>query len=416
MFNCQNNVLLIDGDFDILESYADLLQQEGYSVFATTEPKDVIHQIPENWYGVVICDVLLPGISGLDVLDRMIEIDSQIPVIMITGHGDVPMAVEAVKKGATNFFEKPVSPEKLLIQVDKALEKRKKVIAKRQWQMEKINDVFIGSSVWINELKKQLQKLANSNLPVFIWGEIGTGRHLAATYLHKLSDRKTLPLVFHECTQNDNINIIELIKETKSGTLIIKNVHYLPDEEQQYLIQILHYEESQFRLILLSDTELNELIRCRQISAEFYYLFVYTQIEMLPLRKHIIDVVDIFNHYVKNICLRLNKSVVMPDKKILQSLRNKEWHGNVKELINVAELYAIGLLSHIPSAVAPVFNDAQVNSLDEKLNQYEKQLIEDALVFYQGKINDVVKHLDIPRKKLYLRMKKYGLDKKSYKL
>ncbi|MBN6076189.1 sigma-54-dependent transcriptional regulator [Aggregatibacter actinomycetemcomitans] len=416
MFNCQNNVLLIDDDFDILESYADLLQQEGYSVFATTEPKDVIHQIPENWYGVVICDVLLPGISGLDVLDRMIEIDSQIPVIMITGHGDVPMAVEAVKKGATNFFEKPVSPEKLLIQVDKALEKRKKVIAKRQWQMEKINDVFIGSSVWINELKKQLQKLANSNLPVFIWGEIGTGRHLAATYLHKLSDRKTLPLVFHECTQNDNINIIELIKETKSGTLIIKNVHYLPDEEQQYLIQILHYEESQFRLILLSDTELNELIRCRQISAEFYYLFVYTQIEMLPLRKHIIDVVDIFNHYVKNICLRLNKSVVMPDKKILQSLRNKEWHGNVKELINVAELYAIGLLSHIPSAVAPVFNDAQVNSLDEKLNQYEKQLIEDALVFYQGKINDVVKHLDIPRKKLYLRMKKYGLDKKSYKL
>ncbi|WP_109427957.1 sigma-54-dependent transcriptional regulator [Aggregatibacter kilianii] len=416
MVNYQNNVLLIDDDFDILESYADLLQQEGYSVFATSEPKEVIHQIPENWYGVVICDVLLPGISGLDVLDRMIEIDSQIPVIMITGHGDVPMAVEAVKKGATNFFEKPVSPEKLLIQVDKALEKRKRVIEKRQWQMEKINDVFIGSSVWINELKKQLQKLANSNLPVFIWGEIGTGRHLAATYLHKLSDRKTLPLVFHECKQNDNINIIELIKEIKSGTLIIKNMHNLPDEEQQYLIQVLHHEESQFRLILLSDTELNELIRCRQISAEFYYFFIYTQIEMLPLRKHIVDVVDIFNHYVKNICVRLNKSVVMPDKKILQSLRNKEWHGNVKELISVAELYAIGLLSHIPSAVPPVFNDAQMNSLDEKLNQYEKQLIEDALVFYQGKINDVVKHLNIPRKKLYLRMKKYGLDKKSYKL
>lgn len=416
MVNCQNNVLLIDDDFDILESYADLLQQEGYSVFATSEPKEVIHQIPENWYGVVICDVLLPGISGLDVLDRMIEIDSQIPVIMITGHGDVPMAVEAVKKGATNFFEKPVSPEKLLIQVDEALEKRKRVIEKRQWQMEKINDIFIGSSIWINELKKQLQKLANSNLPVFIWGEIGTGRHLAATYLHKLSDRKILPLVFHECKQNDNINIIELIKETKSGTLIIKNMHYLPDEEQQYLIQVLHHEESQFRLILLSDTELNELIRCRQISAEFYYFFIYTQIEMLPLRKHIVDVVDIFNHYVKNICVRLNKSVVMPDKKILQSLRNKEWHGNVKELISVAELYAIGLLSHIPSAVPPVFNDAQMNSLDEKLNQYEKQLIEDALVFYQGKINDVVKHLNIPRKKLYLRMKKYGLDKKSYKL
>ncbi|AEW77712.1 LOW QUALITY PROTEIN: two component Fis family transcriptional regulator [Aggregatibacter actinomycetemcomitans ANH9381] len=414
MFNYQNNVLLIDDDFDILESYADLLQQEGYSVFATAEPKEIINQIPENWYGVVICDVLLLGISGLDD-DRMIEMDSQIPVIMITGHGDVPMAVEAVKKGATNFFEKPVSPEKLLIQVDNAL-KNGKGDEKRQWQMEKINDVFIGSSVWINELKKQLQKLANSNLPVFIWGEIGTGRHLAATYLHKLSDRKTLPMVFHECTQNDNINIIELIKETKSGTLIIKNVHYLPVEEQQYLIQILHHDESQFRLILLSDIELNELIRCRQISAEFYYFFIYTQIEMLPLRKHITDVADIFTHYVKNICVRLNKPIVIPDKKMLQNLRNKEWHGNVKELINVAELYAIGLLSHITLVVPPVFNDSQMSSLDEQLNQYEKQLIEDALVFYQGKINDVVKHLNIPRKKLYLRMKKYGLDKKSYKL
>ncbi|AHN72438.1 phosphoglycerate transport systemtranscriptional regulatory protein, putative' [Aggregatibacter actinomycetemcomitans HK1651] len=178
------------------------------------------------------------------------------------------------------------------------------------------------------------------------------------------------------------IILIELIKETKSGTLIIKNVHYLPVEEQQYLIQILHHDESQFRLILLSDIELNELIRCRQISAEFYYFFIYTQIEMLPLRKHITDVADIFTHYVKNICVRLNKPIVIPDKKMLQNLRNKEWHGNVKELINVAELYAIGLLSHITLVVPPVFNDSQMSSLDEQLNQYEKQLIEDALVFY----------------------------------
>ena len=126
---------------------------------------------------------------------------------------------------------------------------------------------FIGSSVWINELKKQLQKLANSNLPVFIWGEIGTGRHLAATYLHKLSDRKTLPLVFHECKQNDNINIIELIKETKSGTLIIKNMHYLPDEEKQYLIQVLHHEESPFRLILLRPSSCPATPRAAPVTA-----------------------------------------------------------------------------------------------------------------------------------------------------
>ncbi|WP_109077415.1 sigma-54-dependent transcriptional regulator [Aggregatibacter kilianii] len=416
MFNTQNNVLLIDDDLDILESYTDLLQLEGYSVIATSNPEKIISYIPENWCGVIICDVLLPDISGLDVLEQIIAIDSQIPVIMVTGHGDVPMAVEAVQKGAANFFEKPISPEKLLAQVDNSLKQRKKIIEKRQWQAEKISEVFIGSSDWINELRKQLQKLANSNLPVFIWGETGTGRHLAATYLHKLSDRKDFPAIFHEYVENEPSNIVELIKKSVSGTLIIKNIHYLNVSEQQYLIHQISSEGNQMRLILLSDISLMELIRYQKISSAFYYLFTYTQIEMLPLRKHITDVTDIFNHYVQKSCIRLNKQIITADKKLLQSLRHKEWSGNVKELISVAELYAIGLLTHIPSATSPLFDNIQTHSLDEKLNQYEKQVIEEALVFYQGKINDVVNYLNIPRKKLYLRMKKYGLDKKSYKL
>lgn len=131
MFSTEYNVLLIDDDIDILESFQDLLQQEGYQVITCSDPIDIVTQIPENWLGVVLCDVLLPNISGLTLLQDIIKYDPQLPVIMITGHGDVPMAVDAVKKGALNFLEKPLSLENLLIQIKQALQQRSSTIENR---------------------------------------------------------------------------------------------------------------------------------------------------------------------------------------------------------------------------------------------------------------------------------------------
>ena len=415
MFSEGSNIILIDDDPDILESYQDLLQQEGYVVIGAAEPGNLLAQIPNNWLGVVICDVLLPGISGLDILERIVAIDNQIPVIMITGHGDVPMAVEAVKKGAANFLEKPIAPEKLLVQVQQSLAKRTQLIENRQWQLNKLDEIFIGHSDWIHNLKNQLQKLASSNIPVFLWGEVGTGRHLAATYLHKLSNRKQQPFVFHESLPNSTVDMENLITQTGEGTLVIKNIHQLPAREQQHLINVLHNDENQFRLIIISDLSLLELIRQQWVSSELYYLFIYTQIEMLPLQKHAADIPDIFIHYVNKTCTRLNQASLQPDKKFLQNLLNKEWTGNVKELVSIAELYAIGLISPSSTVLTP-HHPETVSPLDEQVSNYEKQIIEEALIFYQGKVNEAAVYLNIPRKKLYLRMKKYGLDKKSYKL
>lgn len=414
MLSDQYNILLIDDDPDILESYQDLLAQEGYRVFSVADPIDIIKQIPENWLGIVICDVLLPAISGLDLLEDIVKTDHQLPVIMITGHGDVPMAVEAVKKGAANFLEKPIAAEKLLNQVQQSLAKRTRIIENRQWQLQKLNEIFIGNSDWIRSLRNRLQKLADANIPVFLWGEIGTGRHLAATYLHKLSIRNQAPLMTYECVENTPAQIEHLIRQTDNGTLVLKNIHHLPAIEQQHLINLLHNDENKFRLILISDIALSELIRRQPSVSELYYLFIYTQIEMLPLNKHSHDIADIFIHYVQKTCARLNKDSMHPDKKFLHNLLNKEWKGNVTELISFAELYAIGLVATVPITTPPL-NTESVNPLDEQISKYEKHIIEDALVRHQGKVNEVAAYLNIPRKKLYLRMKKYGLDKKSYR-
>lgn len=418
MFNTAYNVLLIDDDIDILDSYQDLLRQEGYQVMTCADPTDIVSQIPNNWIGVVLCDVLLPNISGLDLLAQIIQRDPQIPVIMITGHGDVPMAVEAVKKGATNFLEKPISPENLLIQVEKALEKRAALIENRQWQLDKLNKTFIGQSDWIIAIRRQLQKLAEIDVPVFLWGETGTGRHLSATYLHKLSQHKQAPLINVECLSNNLINIEKLMSEVGQGTLVLKNIHCLPASEQQILANGLHNPNIQFRLIAISDIPLLNLIQEQTLISELYYLFLHTQLELLPLKKHPTDIISIFCHYVHKSCARLNKDYVEPPKKLLQHLLNQEWQGNVKELIHVAELYAIGLLVEQTASaniITPTLKTENIKPLDEQINEYEKQIIEEALIFYQGKINEVANYLDIPRKKLYLRMRKYGIDKKNYK-
>ncbi|SPY32610.1 phosphoglycerate transport system transcriptional regulatory protein PgtA [Pasteurella canis] len=118
-------------------------------------------------------------------------------------------------------------------------------------------------------------------------------------------------------------------------------------------------------------------------------------------------------------CARLNKDYVEPSRKLRQHLLNQQWQGNVKELIHVAELYAIGLLAEqtsTPTFVTSSIKTENIKPLDEQINEYEKQIIEEALIFYQGRINEVANYLDIPRKKLYLRMRKYGIDKKNYKL
>lgn len=418
MFNSAYNVLLIDDDIDVLDSYQDLLRQEGYQVITCADPTNIVSQIPNNWIGVVLCDVLLPNVSGLDLLAQIIQCDPQIPVIMITGHGDVPMAVEAVKKGATNFLEKPLSPENLLIQVEKALEKRTALIENRQWQLDKLNKTFIGQSEWTSAIRRQLQKLAEIDVPVFLWGETGTGRHLSATYLHKLSQHKQAPLISVECLSNNLINIEKVISDVGEGTLVLKNIHCLPACEQQVLANSLNNLDQPFRLIVISDVPLLNLIREQTLISELYYLFLHTQLELLPLKKHPTDIISIFCHYVHKSCARLNKDYVEPPKKLLQHLLNQEWQGNVKELIHVAELYAIGLLVEQTSSaniITPTLKTENIKPLDKQINEYEKQIIEEALIFYQGKINEVANYLDIPRKKLYLRMRKYGIDKKNYK-
>lgn len=418
MFDEKYNVLLIDDDSDALVTFQNLLNNKNYHTLVIKDTSSLCKNIPPNWIGVVLCNTKLSQRSGLSILKEIMLLDKKIPVIMISEYGNVPMAVNAMRIGATNFIEKPISAEALLFQVENALNERRRLIAQRQWQLNKLNNTFIGQSEWISNLRRQLQKLANSHLPVFLWGENGTGRYLSATNLHRLSARKNAPFVLHECAENIANSIETLLARSENGILVIKHLHLLSLCEQQILALALHREEKSFRLIVISDLPLWQLIQQYHLSAELYSYFIHTQIELLPLRKHPTDIADIFRHYVQKSCLQLNKTYKAPSKKLLRHLSHQAWEGNISELINVAELYAIGLFAKPNAATLDTtkIKPENTNPLNIQLEQYEKQIIEDALIFFQGRINQVASYLDIPRKKLYLRMQKYGLDKNEYKL
>ncbi|QIQ20802.1 sigma-54-dependent transcriptional regulator [Zophobihabitans entericus] len=415
MFSHKNQILLIDDDIDILEAYQDLLEQEGYQVITCADPVNIVEQIPENWNGIILCDVLLPNISGLVLLEQFLTQDPQLPVIMITGHGDVPMAVDAVKKGATDFLEKPLTPEKLLDKVKEALFIRQRVVENRLRQLKILNEEFIGHSPWMKKLKQQLQRLADVDIPVFLWGEMGTGKHLAAKNLHQLNCHHSHLFYIKDCQSPDKIEVIKLIEQEFTGTLILSHIHCLSHNEQIQLVNSQQAEKRSFRLIILSEKPLSDLIQQKLIIPELYYLFSHTQIHMLALRDHPTDIGDIFKYYVQKSCKRLNKPEMPIKNQFISSLIKREWIGNIRELASAAELYVIGLYSTTTLLPTNSVNHKKDISLDEQVSLYEKQVIEDALNYYQGRINEAAQYLGIPRKKLYLRMRKYELDKKIYK-
>lgn len=336
------------------------------------------------------------------------------PILLITGHGDVPMAVEAVKKGAWDFLQKPIDPGKLLTLVDAALRQRQSVIARRQYCQQKLQVELIGRSQWTVRYRQRLQQLAETDIAVWLYGEPGTGRMTGARYLHQLGRHAEGPFIACELTPANAHTLNELIAQAQGGTLVLSHPEHLTHEQQHQLVQLQSHEKRPFRLIGIGSASLVELAASSQIVAELYYCFAMTQIGCQPLSKRPDDIEPLFHHYLQKTCQRLNHPVPEVDAGLLKGMMRRVWPNNVRELANAAELFAVGVLP-LAETVNPLMHIGEPTPLDQRVEDVERQIITEALNIHQGRINEVAEYLLIPRKKLYLRMKKYGLNKEHYK-
>ncbi|WP_018652684.1 sigma-54-dependent transcriptional regulator [Actinobacillus capsulatus] len=408
------SVLLIDDDQDVLQAYQSLLELEGYRTIAVNNPITALEQISEDWQGIVVSDIYMPQMSGWQLLEQIHAKDKQLPVILITGHGDVPMAIEAMQKGAFYFIEKPVRPEQLLQQVVQACEQRQTQLATKLWQQSELETHFIGQSHWIKSLRKHLQQLSETNLPIFIFGEIGTGRTLAANYLYKLAKTRFEQKYYIELLdQEDSETLQSQLPHLKSAVIILKNIEYLTKSAQKLLAQFIQ-QNQQSRIIAISQYSAQQLLSEYGLLPELFYAFALTQIESIPLAQRPSDIEPLFRHYLTLTCQKLKKKKPAVTDTFLKQLLSQQWLGNISQLIHTAELYAVGVTVQNDNLHFIPENQDEL-SLDERIDEYEKTVITDVLNRFQGRINDAAEYLQIPRKKLYLRMKKYDLNKEDYK-
>ncbi|WP_300005783.1 sigma-54 dependent transcriptional regulator [uncultured Cedecea sp.] len=414
MLRDEYSVLLIDDDADVLDAYTLLLEQEGYRVYACSNPYDVRNWFQTDWPGIVLSDVCMPGCNGIDLMALFHQEDNQLPILLITGHGDVPMAVEAVKKGAWNFLQKPVDPSQLLLLVKDALRQRKSVIARRHYCQQKLQVELVGYSDWVNQYRQRLKLLAETDIAVWFYGEPGTGRMTGACYLHQLGCSAEGPFIRGILTPENVGQLNDLITQAQGGTLVLSHIEYLTREQQHHLVHLQNQERRPFRLIGIGDTSLVELTATNQIVAELYYCFAMTQVCCQPLSLRPDDVEPLFRYYLQKACLRLNHPVPEVEEELLKGMRRRVWLNNVRELANAAELFAVGLLP-LAETANPQLHLPEPTPLDRRVEEYERQIITEALNIHQGRINEVSEYLQIPRKKLYLRMRKYGLSKEHYK-
>ncbi|WP_217540569.1 sigma-54-dependent transcriptional regulator [Vibrio metschnikovii] len=417
----KSTVLLIDDDQDVLDSYLHLMSIAGLNAKALIDPTQALSLVCEDWNGIIILDMHMPQLSGMDLLKKIKAIDDKIPVIVITGHGDIPMAVETVKIGACDFLEKPISPRQLLTLVKQHLELRRSFIEQKLLLSRSVKRELVGKSAQIEMIRSHVAQYALLNRHVVIIGELGCGRHTIAYVIHQLTaDNSKLPLVELIGSKKNDWEVVEpLVQESIGGTLLIDDVERLSETVQRNLVQVLLNQERlkrpRTRVIAIISQLPENLIAKNKLLPELYYLLSQGQINVPVLRQRPDDIAALFHYFLKQSCYKLGKSIPNVEPNYLALLRAHQWPGNVRELRNVAELYAIGIVKL--TGKERIYNYEEMRSpLDELLDDYEKQVIEDALFLFSGKVADTADYLQVPRKKLYLRMKKHGLEKDTFKV
>lgn len=438
-------VILVDDEADIRDAWAETLALEVYEPFTFADGREAVRALDRNWPGVVVTDLRMPGMDGVGVLEAVRDIDRDIPVIIITGHGDVPMAVSAVRNGAYDFIEKPTEPEVLLAAVERGARMRQLVLQNRQL-LNRVGDHYalekrlIGNSAVIQRLRKRIAAVALADVNTVIYGETGSGKEVVANALHRLSQRSDGPFVALNCgALPDTLIASELfgheagaftgadrrrigrLEQASGGTLFLDEIESMPLAHQTQLLRALQSQTItrlggkeeigiNVRVIAAAKQDLEDAADEGTFRADLYYRIAVATLSIPPLRERREDVPLLFVHYAQQAGRRAGRAFTEPDHDLLEELSNRPWKGNVRELINAAERYALGIDGDGRGKASA---DGEPG-LAEQLDAFERRVISTALHRTGGRVQMAAECLKIPRKKLYLRMQRHGLAREDF--
>ncbi|WP_432468424.1 sigma-54-dependent transcriptional regulator [Agarivorans sp. Z349TD_8] len=442
----QTPVIIIDDDPDILRSLAQTLALEEIHCETFSSAEQALSQLKQDWPGVIISDINMPGISGLEMMQQAQQIDPDLPIILLTGHGDISMAIKAIRDGAYDFLEKPFSTSHLLEVLQRAQEKRQLTLENRELKAELDAQSgpgprLLGSTLAMMRLRKILSHVKDTPADVLINGETGTGKELVARFLHDHSVRANHPFVAINCgAVPENMIESELfgheagaftgaqkkrigkIAYANHGTLFLDEIESMPMALQIKLLRVLEERSVEplgsnqavqldLRVIAATKSDLKALGEQGEFRSDLYYRLNVVEVHIPPLRERSEDIALLLENFLRVASARYQLSSPKVSPQRLAELMAQEWPGNVRELRNLAERWVL-----MGEDVA--FNtQSQQRSLNlaEQLYRFERTLLQDALHRHQGHLKAVQEELQIGRKTLYEKMKKYQLEKDDYK-
>lgn len=394
---------------------------------------------------VVITDIRLPGISGQQLLTTLAKKDADLPVILITGHGDISMAVEAIHGGAYDFIEKPFSADRLIETTRKAIEKRQLTMENRRLKKalqgkDALGPRIIGNTPSIIELRKMVTQVADTQADILLFGKTGTGKELVARSLHEQSQRSANNFVAVNCgavpenlieselfghekgafTGADSVRIGKF-EYAQGGTLFLDEIESMPVQAQVRLLRVLQERSIervgsnsaiQLDIRIIAATKI-DLASSPDFRQDLYYRLNVVTLNLPCLEQRKADVPILFHHFLLVAAARYGKAVPALPPNDMQALLAHDWPGNVRELRNAAERFILlGSLTGLNNNNDP--SDYGL-SLSAQVEAFEKSLIEQALEITGGSIKNTMSTLNLARKTLYDKMQKHGLEKKNYK-
>ncbi len=446
-------VMLIDDEHHVRMAAGQTLELAGYDLVALEQAEPALNLLSEEWPGVVVSDINLPGMDGLELMRQVQAIDPDLPVILITGHGDISMAVGAIRDGAYDFIEKPFASELLLDVVRRALDKRSLTLENRRLRAEvEAQDVpgprIIGNTQAIRTLRQLSRSVADMPADILIQAETGCGKDLLARYLHEHGRRREHNFVAINCgAVPENLIESELFgheagaftdakvkrigkfEHANGGTLFLDEIESMPMALQIKLLRVLEERAIErlgsndvipldLRVIAATKLDLKAEAEAGRFREDLYYRLNVVRLDIPPLRERREDIPLLFQHFALVASSLYSREIPQLSAERMHSLMLHDWPGNVRELRNLAERYVLlGEGCTFDFDNRPITSDVQADimTLPEQVERFEKMLIHTELERHGGSIKDTLSSLGVPRKTLYDKMKKYGLDKNDYK-
>jgi len=437
-------IAIVDDERDMRQSISQWLALSGFDTETFASAEEALKAVTADYPGIVVSDIRMPGLDGMTLLRRLKSVDATLPVIMITGHGDVPMAVEAMRIGAFDFLEKPFNPDRMTELAKKATQARRLALDNRALRRE-LSDgsalikKLIGSSPVMERLKEDILDLGQADGHVLIEGETGTGKTLVAYALHAVGARAARKFVLMSCGAYDEETLsrrlfgpaqeddpIPAMEEARSGTLVLEDIEALSSAMQARLLTAINEQGSPAETRIVAICNLQEQGKtCESVlRPDLFYRLAALRITVPPLRQRGEDILTLFTRLSEQFAEEYGCEAPEVSAQEAAQLLQAPWPGNVRQLINVAERAVLQNRRGTGSITSLLMTDGDDSArpamttegkpLKEFVEAFERMLIDNTMRRHKGSITAVMEELCLPRRTLNEKMAKYGLQRSDY--